>query len=133
MSIDHKKMDPKSCPCVFIGYSMKHKGYKCLYPPTGRFCISRHVVFHESIFPYSMPTSLYKNDSLERELCTFSEWKIDPSSDPAHSLTPLSASASPGPQNSTNQNDHQIRASFLPPESLNRAHTLFFSFRFNES
>ena len=71
------KLDPKSLPCVFIGYSMKHKGYKCLYPPTGRVYISRLVVFDEFIFPYSTPTSLYKSDPLEGELCIFSEWEID--------------------------------------------------------
>ena len=67
------KLEPKSLPCVFLGYSSKHKGYKCLYPPTGRIYISRHVVFDESILPYSQPTCLYGHEPVEGELCTFSE------------------------------------------------------------
>lgn len=34
------KLDPKSWPCVFLGYSSKHKGYRCLYPPTSKIYIS---------------------------------------------------------------------------------------------
>lgn len=44
------KFEPESLACVFLGYSEKHKGYRCLYPPTGRNFISRHVVFHEILF-----------------------------------------------------------------------------------
>lgn len=47
------KFDPKSLHCVFIGYSEKHKGYRCLHPPTGRVYVSRHVLFEESVFPYA--------------------------------------------------------------------------------
>jgi hypothetical protein len=32
----HDKLSPKSLPCVFLGYSIKQKDYKCLYPPTSR-------------------------------------------------------------------------------------------------
>ena len=58
------KLEPKSLPCVFLGYSSKHKGYKCLYPPTDCIYISRHVVFDESILPYSQPTCLCGHDVL---------------------------------------------------------------------
>lgn len=47
------KLDPKSLVCVFIGYNEKYKGYRCLYPPTGRVYISRHVLFDESVFPFA--------------------------------------------------------------------------------
>lgn len=46
------KFDPKSLHCVFLGYSEKHKGYRCLHPPSGRVYISRHVLFNENSFPY---------------------------------------------------------------------------------
>ncbi|KAM1024520.1 hypothetical protein ACFX2C_037789 [Malus domestica] len=46
------KLDPKSTPCVFLGYSLNHKGYLCLNPSTNRLYISRHVLFDESTFPF---------------------------------------------------------------------------------
>ncbi|KAL5780783.1 hypothetical protein ACOSQ2_011520 [Xanthoceras sorbifolium] len=33
------------------GYSLQHKGYKCLHP-SGKVYISRNVIFHEFDFPY---------------------------------------------------------------------------------
>lgn len=47
------KLDPKSLPCVFLGYNEKYKGYRCYYPPSGRVYICRHVLFEEQSFPYS--------------------------------------------------------------------------------
>lgn len=44
------KFDPRSLPCVFMGYSDKHKGYRCLQS-SGRIYFSRHVVFDENNFP----------------------------------------------------------------------------------
>ncbi|KAA8546621.1 hypothetical protein F0562_002640 [Nyssa sinensis] len=67
------KLEPKSLPCVFLGYSTKHKGYKCLYPPTGRVYVSRHVVFDESLLPYSKPTAFYGEPPVEGEFCIFKE------------------------------------------------------------
>ncbi|WVZ87097.1 hypothetical protein U9M48_033789 [Paspalum notatum var. saurae] len=47
------KLAPRSIACVFLGYPSSHKGYRCLDPSTGRIIISRHVVFDESVFPFS--------------------------------------------------------------------------------
>ena len=49
---NHHKIDFRSLPCVFLGYSSKHKGYLCHYPPTNRMYIARHVTFDEDRFPY---------------------------------------------------------------------------------
>lgn len=48
------KLDFRSLPCVFLGYSVAHKGYLCFHKPTSRIYISRHVVFNEDVFPYSL-------------------------------------------------------------------------------
>lgn len=45
------KLEYHSTPCLFLGYSSLHKGYKCLGPTTGRLYISRHVIFHEHVLP----------------------------------------------------------------------------------
>jgi hypothetical protein len=36
-----------------LGYSNKHKGFKCLDLSTGRTYISRDVIFDENVFPFS--------------------------------------------------------------------------------
>ncbi|KAJ8772626.1 hypothetical protein K2173_027803 [Erythroxylum novogranatense] len=50
-------LDQNSCLCVFIGYSEKYKGYKCLNPKTKKIIISRHVKFDETVFPYKSASS----------------------------------------------------------------------------
>jgi hypothetical protein len=45
----NNKLEYRSKPCVFIGYS--HAGYRCLEPYSGKVFLSRHVVFDESSFP----------------------------------------------------------------------------------
>ena len=47
------KFDSKALPCVFLGYSFNVKGYKVLTLHTRKITISRDVIFHESIFPFS--------------------------------------------------------------------------------
>ena len=51
------KLNFRSEKCVFIGYSLTHKGYLCLNS-VGRVYISRNVVFHPLDFPSRHCTSL---------------------------------------------------------------------------
>ena len=41
------KLDPKAEKCIFIGYSLEQKGYRCYNPVTRKLCVSRDVVFDE--------------------------------------------------------------------------------------
>jgi hypothetical protein len=47
------KMAPRSTRCIFLIYSIDHKGYQCLDLTTNNIIISRHVVFDEADFPFS--------------------------------------------------------------------------------
>jgi histone deacetylase 1/2 len=53
-----RKLAFRSKQCVFLGYSPRHKGVKCLEISTGRVYISRDVVFDKNVFPFS---SLHPN------------------------------------------------------------------------
>jgi hypothetical protein len=43
------KLDPKAEKCIFIGYSLEQKGYKCFNPSTRKLQVSRDVVFDEMV------------------------------------------------------------------------------------
>lgn len=47
------RFDPRSLQCILLGYNEKYKGYRCLHSATGRVYISRHVLFDESVFPFT--------------------------------------------------------------------------------
>ena len=47
------KLDPKVEKCVFIGYSLEQKGYRCYNPLTHKLRVSRDVVFDEMSSWYS--------------------------------------------------------------------------------
>lgn len=47
------KLESRSKPCVFIGYSLTQSGYYCLDPSNSRIYVSRHVKFVESEFPFT--------------------------------------------------------------------------------
>ena len=44
------KLQPRSTPCIFLGYPPHSNGYICLDPKTHRIYISRHVIFNKTEF-----------------------------------------------------------------------------------
>lgn len=50
------KLDDRSLPCVFLGYSLTQSTYLCLHQQTGRIYTSRHVQFVETTFPFQTPS-----------------------------------------------------------------------------
>ena len=47
------KLESRSLPCIFLGYSLTQSAYLCLHRATGRLYVSGHVQFVETQFPYS--------------------------------------------------------------------------------
>ncbi|KAK2985183.1 hypothetical protein RJ640_010472 [Escallonia rubra] len=107
---DYKKnkLEPKSVPCVFLGYNIKHKGYKCFNPISRRVYVSRHVVFDETCFPYKIPTSLYGSQQTHGEITSYKEWLEPP--------TTTSTFPPAGNTNATSSATHDTIAHQYPVE-----------------
>ena len=68
-----KKLRPRSVQCIFLGYAHQYKGYPGFDPQTGKIYTSRHVCFHETVFPYqtlvaSSPSSLHDHSRLVEDI-----------------------------------------------------------------
>ena len=57
------KHQPKTKPCIFLGYPPFSKGYLCLDQSTNRLYTSRNVLFNESQFSTSHTFSHTSSDS----------------------------------------------------------------------
>lgn len=51
------KLQYKTYQCVFPGFALGYKGYICYHVPSKRMIISRHVIFDESRYPFSIEKS----------------------------------------------------------------------------
>lgn len=76
------KLLPCSAQCISIGCNTSNQWYICLQPFSGRVCITRHIVFDESIFPYSYLSS---NQSSSLPLPVVSPFFFTSSNSPSHS------------------------------------------------
>jgi hypothetical protein len=47
------KLAPRSIRCIFLRYSVDHKGYQCLDLTNNNIVVSRHVIFYETDIPFS--------------------------------------------------------------------------------
>lgn len=98
-----KKLQFRSIPCTFLGYSIKHKGYKCL-DPFGRIYISRDLIFYETSFPFTKTIHVVQP--------SFVESHQSPLSAPLSVLPSLSSSSS---MPSILSSSHELSSSPLDP------------------
>ena len=68
------KFAPRSTACIFLGYSMSHRGFRCLDPSTQRIYITRHARFDELNFPFTNTSSSCDPTSLIT--CSFNELAV---------------------------------------------------------
>ena len=80
----HNKLEPKSTPCIFLGYSPAQYAYHCFDPISHKLYTSRHVHFHDTNFPYNslMASSLQSVESTSTAHL------------PAHTILPLPLASS---------------------------------------
>lgn len=90
------KFAPRSVPCVFLGYPSGTKGYRLLNLKTMQIFNSRHVTFHEEIFPLNedavksyaqpLPTLMpqSRNTLYEEELEMDTNNEVDRTEDDVH-------------------------------------------------
>jgi hypothetical protein len=120
-SYNTHKFDFRSKRCVFLGYSLNHKGYKCLDLSTNRIYIARNVVFDENTFPFSTtssPSPLGQNSSQLISLPSLKNFTPTPTPSPQNSdstpslntnpPTPPFLNSPPIPPPNTTSHSHQL-------------------------
>ena len=48
------KFEPRSLSCIFLGYNLCYKGFRCLDPKSHRIFVTQHARFNKTIFPSSL-------------------------------------------------------------------------------
>jgi hypothetical protein len=91
---ERTKLTAQSIECVFLGYSVEHKGYHCWDPVAHRMRTSRDVVFDESHPFYPCPTTDAPPASLVDPLSFLFFLDAPPASLPLPRLTLLTSVSS---------------------------------------
>lgn len=91
------KLENRSIPCVFIGYSLTQSAYLCLDPTSGRIYTSRHVRFNETQYPFPTLTKPKPQPETQPAPSSHPPVTIIPTSSPLiHLSSPAASDPTPG-------------------------------------
>ncbi|CAJ2672156.1 unnamed protein product [Trifolium pratense] len=116
-STSRHKLQPRSTPCIFLGYPSNHRGYKCYELSSRKIFISRHIFFEENTFPLAnsnipntvgynfldndtpfLPSHTYTTPTQNNSTTTSPpNPTFPPSNSPSSSNTPFSSNSPPAP------------------------------------
>lgn len=116
---NNNKLAFRAHKCVFIGYSLSHKGYKCL-SPTGRIYIADKISFNEQEFPYTFLFA-QQSSSATSGLHPPSQIFSDPTFSIPHTTSPYdspSTSSTLSPTTDSSTSTSSISPSPPPSHSL---------------
>ncbi|GKA53767.1 ribonuclease H-like domain-containing protein [Tanacetum coccineum] len=103
------KLQPRATPSIFLGHASNHRAYRCLDLNTNKIIISRHVIFDETVLPFSSmtPTASSSYDFLDDLLNAISNFIRS------------SPVANPDPHSQTNDSTNTIHIqSVVPTEPI---------------
>lgn len=119
------KLQPRSTPCVFFGYSLTQSAYLCFDPSTSRMFVSRHVHFVENQFPFvSLAAPLSSEVEIQEPAWVPSITPTLHHHQTAQVLVPLSPAADQSPATTlpTAQPAPPQPATTVPTESSDQQH-----------
>ncbi|PNX91538.1 disease resistance protein rga3-like [Trifolium pratense] len=103
------KLQPRSTPCVFLGYPTNHRGYKCFDLSQRKIIISRHVIFDETKFPFahmsSQPLTTYDHFTDDLHPSLVHQWTNPTLQSPLDDL-PSSSPPVPNPPSTSPARPH---------------------------
>ncbi|KAG7587359.1 GAG-pre-integrase domain [Arabidopsis thaliana x Arabidopsis arenosa] len=106
----NNKLEDRSTPCVFLGYSQTQSAYLCLQPSSGRIYTSRHVKFDESVFPFQKKSTAPPQTNPEQATIQITE--------PVTTIHIPPPNTTPNPPNSPNPQPSLVLSSTPGPASL---------------
>ena len=132
----NNKFTPRSTPCVFLGYSLTQSAFICFDVSHSKIYISRHVIFHETVFPFSslskassVSTDASITDSLSpiaTRVSIFSQPVAGSLAPTSAALTPVSDPSSPTPSTTppTTSTTSDITNSIAPATQSSNTHAM---------
>jgi len=111
------KLQPRSTPCVFLGYPANHRGYKCYDISSCKIIISRHLIFDETQFPFDKLHTPQNNsyDFLDDKIAPYITQTMLPNLPAPSPNSSTSTHAIPGPSTPSGPSTPAAHVPFIQP------------------